>query len=446
MLLIKTAHTSPRLEYALDVLFTRIAGIRWRLLRAGESLPQGKSPILLSYGEEPHPGACLHIPASGLLWERGVRGQLPKPELQQGLPILFSAPPKSAHSLSFDFFAAAFFMLSRYEEYLPFAGDPHGRFRVEDSVFGKAKMPAYPEKPLLHLWLERFFDELQKHAEQSRYKQLKAELQKKQREFIFTPTYDLDLPWAFAHKRPLQAVGGALRDLFAQGPGSLLRRFRVWRKPETDPWFIFPFLQELHKKYRLRPIYFAPTGNYGRYDKSPSHRRPAYRRLLRQLKDEGELGLHPSYYSSENPALLKREKKRLEEILDQPVLKSRQHYLRFSFPQTPRSLLHAGITDDYSLGFAERPGFRAGICLPFPWYDLKEERSTTLLLHPLPLMDVSLFQYLKLSGQRAMSLSTSLRKEAQQCGGEFITLWHNNNLANRKERKWYESLVVEYSI
>jgi len=186
-------------------------------------------------------------------------------------------------------------MLSRYEEYLPFGGDAHGRFRVEDSIFAGAGMAQYPEKPLVHLWLEHFFDKLRMQLAKTSSPRLLDDLRKPRPSFTFTPTYDLDLPWQLAHKRPIQAVGGALRDLLRQGPRSLLQRYRIWRKPETDPWFVFPFLKDLHKKHRLSPIYFAPTGNYGRYDKSPSHKHPAYRKLLRQLSEEGAVGLHPSY-------------------------------------------------------------------------------------------------------------------------------------------------------
>jgi len=105
-------------------------------------------------------------------------------------------------------------------------------------------------------------------------------------------------------------------------------------------------------------------------------------------------------------------------------------------------LIRAGISDDYSLGFAERPGFRAGVCLPFPWYDLMRETTTTLLLHPLPLMDVSLFQYLRLSPTEAIQLGSTLRNEAKRYGGEFTTLWHNNNLSEREEQEIYEEIVA----
>ena len=445
MLLISAPQTGPRLRYVLEALFSHLTKIPWRLLPEDAETASPTTGLLISYGYEPRPEALLHIPAEGLLFETGIRKERPRPVLSNDpeLPLLFPIQPQSPRSLSFDLFSAAFYMLSRYEEYLPFEGDAHGRFRLRDSIFADSK-PAgiYPRKPLVDLWLEHFLERLQQEAQKQASGTALPDFRQARPAFRFRPSYDLDLPWMLVHKRPLQALGGALRDLLRQGPGSLLRRYRIWRKPENDPAFTFPFLEKLHEKYGLQALYFAPTGPYGRYDKAPSHRHPAYRRLLRKLDRRGEVGLHPSYHSSEKPELLLREKQRLEKILNRPLTASRQHFLRFRFPQTPRALTAAGITRDYSLGFAEAPGFRSGTCHAYPWYDLEKEEKTELMLHPLPLMDVSLFQYLKLPPKKAASLSNSLMEETRKYGGEFVSLWHNNTLASAGKREFYEQWVV----
>ena len=442
MLLISAPQTGPRLRYVLEALFSHLTKIPCRLLPEGAKAIRPGTDVLISYGREAHAEATLHIPAEGLLFETGIRKERPRPVLVESMewPLLFPMQAQNPHSLSFDLFAAAFYMLSRYEEYLPFEGDAHGRFRRQDSIF--ADTDIYPRKPLLDLWLEHFLQRLQEEVQKQALASALPDFRQVRPAFRFRPSYDLDLPWMFVHKRPLQALGGALRDLLRQGPKSLLRRYRIWRKPEKDPAFTFPFLEELHEKYGLQALYFAPTGPYGRYDKAPSHRQPAYRRLLRKLDRHGEVGLHPSYHSSEKPGLLQREKKRLEKILDRPVTASRQHFLRFRFPQTPRALAAAGITRDYSLGFAEAPGFRSGTCHAYPWYDLEKEEATELLLHPLPLMDVSLFQYLKLPPEKIATLSNSLMEEARKYGGSFVSLWHNNTLSGIEMREFYEQWLL----
>ncbi len=419
---------APRLHYTLDVLFKQMLGLDC-LLQAAH-LPQGKdAQVLISYGPRAHPKADLHIPEEGLLSEKGVRPLQIQTAQWGEHSILFPQKKQSENSLPFDLFAAAFFLLSRYEEYLPFQGDEHARFPLSAAILHGT---SYPEKPLIHYWMEALLEILR-----SKHPLLKPRLPA----YSFRPSYDTDLPWCLINKRPLQALGGSLRDLLQNGPRALLRRYRIWRKPETDPCFTFPFLQKTHKKLNLHPIYFAPTSNYGRYDKSPSHRNPAYRNLLKQLAREGEIGLHPSYKTLGNPCLLTKEKQRLEEITNRPVTQSRQHYLRFRFPQTPRQLLEAGISHDYSLGFAERPGFRMACCIPIPWYDIEEEKQTSLTLHALPLMDVSLLQYLQLNAEERERVFSQIFREIKKFGGEFTPLWHNNNLTTDKKQEEYENFL-----
>ncbi len=419
---------SPRLHYVLEVLFHRMAGLKYQTTT--QHLPKGQNKnLLISYGPQPHPQADLHIPEEGLLGEVGLRNSKPQKGFWKNHPTLFPQQKQSKNSLPFDLFSAAFFLISRYEEYQFFQADEHGRFPLTASVLYQTD---YPKKPLVNHWLEALLQTLKQKHNQLKYAPPP---------YRFRPSYDTDLPWSLAHKHPLQALGGSLRDLLQHGPKALIKRYHIWRKPETDPAFTFPFLQKLHRHFQLQPIYFAPTGNYGRYDKAPSHRKSAYQKLLRQLAKEGDVGLHPSYKTLERPDLLIEEKQRLEKIIDRPITQSRQHFLRFRFPQTPRQLLEAGIEDDYSLGFAERPGFRMACCMPVPWYDLQEEKQTKLTLHPLPLMDVSLTQYLQLNAEARRHLFGQICSEIKKFGGEFTPLWHNNHLSTSKARKEYESFL-----
>ncbi len=426
---IRSAENGPRLRYVLDVLFRHLCQTDYLLLKPGEHLPKGRNGLLISYGAAPDSEASIHVPEEGLLSERGIRAACPDVFEKGALPYLFEISPKHEKSLSFDLFSAVFFLLTRYEEYLPFQADVHGRFPLSASCLSNT---AYPDKPLVHYWADELFVRMEKQGWRING-----------RACVFRPSYDLDVPWSVTHKRFLQAVGGMLRGLLRQGPGHLFFRYRIWRKPEKDPYFTFPFLRFLHRRLGLQPLYFAPVGDYGRYDKAPSHRHSAYRSLLRTLAVEGEVGLHPSYASHEQPALLLREKKRLEEILDRPVRKSRQHFLRFRFPETPRYLIEAGITDDYTLGFAERPGFRAGVCIPFPWYDLEREEQTSLMLHPLPFMDTTFFAYQKNNPEEIFASWHAFVAEIRQYGGAFIPLWHNNNLSDEASRMLYEKLTEE---
>ena len=112
------------------------------------------------------------------------------------------------------------------------------------------------------------------------------------------------------------------------------------------------------------------------------------------------------------------------------ITKSRQHFLRLKFPDTYRQLLNAGILEDYTMGYASNPGFRAGICTPYFFYDLKKETTTNLVILPFQIMDVTLKDYMKLSPAEALKEIEMLMMEVKQVNGTFVSIWHNETITN----------------
>ena len=131
------------------------------------------------------------------------------------------------------------------------------------------------------------------------------------------------------------------------------------------------------------------------------------------------------------------EKQRMEKILGRPVSDSRQHYLLLAFPATYRKLLDAGITTDYTMGYPDRPGFRAGTATPFYFYDLEKEETTPLRIFPFQVMDGTLRQYLKMTPRDAITKITALRDEVRTTGGTFCTIWHNESLNDQGSWRGY---------
>ena len=80
------------------------------------------------------------------------------------------------------------------------------------------------------------------------------------------------------------------------------------------------------------------------------------------------------------------------------------------------------------MGYADEPGFRAGIARPFPFYDLSQEKKTVLTIVPFQVMDGTLRQYLHLSPDAAMAVIRSLISATRRSGGLFVSVWHNTSL------------------
>jgi hypothetical protein len=112
--------------------------------------------------------------------------------------------------------------------------------------------------------------------------------------------------------------------------------------------------------------------------------------------------------------------------------------LKFILPDTFNSLLAAGITEDYSMGFADMAGFRAGTCKPFYFYDLKNEKQNGLKIFPITFMESTL--QISLHPNESFEKIVSLLEEVKNVGGTFISLWHNHTISDTDEYKEWKNV------
>jgi hypothetical protein len=159
--------------------------------------------------------------------------------------------------------------------------------------------------------------------------------------------------------------------------------------------------------------------------------------LILKTAEKHGIGLHPSYRAGSDSVLLKSECRRLADITGRAIVNSRFHFIRLSFPASYRSVLEAGISEDYSMGYPEEPGFRAGIARPFYYYDLLDEKQTMLKVYPFQVMDGSLYQYKGMDAVAAKKVIEDMVSVTRMAGGTFISIWHNTSLLDDDNwREW----------
>lgn len=319
-------------------------------------------------------------------------------------------------ALQWDYPAAIFWWLSRQEEYDAQSYDEHGRFSGTSCLAYRLNAL---HKPIVDLLAALLPEQLQ--VTYPGWSPPPPEVH-------WLPTYDVDFAWQFAHrpliKWALSTLGAIRREGLQAGKESFLVRAGTQKDPYDfyDEWF------------QQKAVLFFPLGDPGQYDRQHDWRHPAYQDVIRRFHAAGRAGIHPSYPASNNEGQLQREVDRYIHITGALPLRSRNHYLRFSFPETSRHLIQAGIKEDWTMGFADHAGFRAGTCHPFKWYDLEEEKETELTIHPLVAMDVTLNFYMKQTPDEAITYLSELRNAVQQTGGEWITLWHHAAYAARSKQ------------
>jgi hypothetical protein len=335
--------------------------------------------------------------------------------------------------MPFDVFAAGFYLLSRYEEYLPHIKDRFHRFPAKESL---AYKNGFLKIPIIEYWLKELVLVIQ-----SKFPHFKPA----SRKFKFINTIDIDNAYCYLEKGLLRTVGAICRSLLQFDFNPIHKRIRVLLGKEKDPYDTFDYLLGIQKKYDFKSIYFFLLADYGYNDKNIAHTSKKFQALVKTMADYVKVGIHPSWASNADTHKLSKEISRLEAIVNREVIRSRQHFLRLDLPTTYRRLIDLGILQDYTMGYASQVGFRAGTSLPFYFYDLDMEMQTPLILHPFAVMDGTLNEYMELPIDDAQYLVKELLDYVKEVDGVFISLWHNETLCdNRHWKDWRQ--VYEYTI
>ncbi len=437
MLLVYSHKVTPRLTYIFKHFFTRILNIEVRFTSKIETFI-AHDGLKFSYTKQPL-GNELFIRSNELLFEQGI-DYLEITIAKWGeVPCFFQTNPTT--ELPFDIFAAGFYLISRYEEYLPHVKDDFERFPAEESLAFQNK---FLDKPVIDIWAYKFRDKLLQ-----KFPSFEDEIIHRKRKFQFISTIDVDIAYKYKNKGVIRTLGGLIKDLSQFNIQEIWNRLLVIVGLKEDPFDIFNRLISLHKKHDIKSVFFFLLSEYTSYDKNTSTGNLKYKLLIKNVADYVKVGIHPSYYSMKDEQKMKKEKRRLEEIVNFPIKKSRQHYLRMDLPETYQKLVDIEVGEDYTMGFASYYGFRAGTCTPFYFYDIDFEIQTPLKVFPYAVMDGTLKDYLKYSPKKSLDTILRLANEVKKVNGVFITLFHNESISGTGEwRGWnrvYENLLIKMS-
>lgn len=424
MLFIYTPRITKRLNYIFKLFFNDLIRVPYILSSDMDKFQKFEDPkIVYGASSENHP---LYFGSSKMLYESGISHDDLNTVEYKNLQVPFPVYQKGS-VFAFDIFAAAFYFVSRYEEYMPYRKDEYGRFTAHESFTYKH---AYLHKPIINIWAKDLVAMIQQH-----YPEFKSNFQS----FQFIPTYDIDQAWSYYQKGITRNVGGLLRDIYQLNLSKIGQRFRVLFGKEKDPFDNFNYLFTLQKQYKLKPIYFILFASLGPFDKNISPDNNTFRTLIKSIADKAKIGIHLSYASNENPDLIKKESRDLGKVVKVEITRSRQHFLKLHLPETYRDLLAIDLMEDYTMGYAAEPGFRAGICTPFYFYDLDYETETKLRVFPFAVMDGTLRDYKDVGIEEAKAIIQTLIYEVKSVNGTFVSLWHNESFSDQDRWKgWRE--------
>lgn len=455
-----TVYAPDNYRYEREYIFEVIFSCFWRIdyniifepdrsdvLISGQSGTVSIKDVLFSIAEKDWLSSkCLpNMPLNSAVFDSQLLSSF------NDIPVLYGQPFDSGNyldikdesiSLGIDIFGAAFFMLTRLEEYVSADRDNQDRFPVESSIAYKAGFLDYPivNEYLELLWLL--------------IKQIEPKLERKNCQYRVVPTHDIDNPFGMMFETPFQILRHFAGDiLYRKSIGSLLDRVReVLKCYFLKEQYIaeysktFDFILAESKKHCLRDIFFFMNSKKSWYDGNYTVDEPHVLVLINKLINNGHsVGLHPSFVSYNDSDEIKKEVDFMNSILSRnqlPMLVgARQHYFKWKNPDTWQYYENVGIPFDSSMIYAGQVGYRCGVCYPYPVFNLESRKKLKLVERPLIVMDRTLYEYMGLSYDEALPVIKKLANECKKYDGEFVILWHNTMLDNEAEREFYSRVL-----
>ncbi|MCK8480049.1 polysaccharide deacetylase family protein [Psychroserpens algicola] len=425
MLLVYTHKITPRLRYTFKHLCTRILGVPVSFTTTIEEFIAHDS-LKMSYTKQPLSNEVF-IRNHDLLFEQGLSDVDINVQSWNHTKCFFPTGEKSA--LPFDIFAASFYLLSRYEEYLPHVKDEYGRFTATESLAYKEH---FLKQPVVDIWAYELKNLLEQRFEGFTFPK---------RNYKIAPVIDVPMAFYFKQKGLLRTVGGALNDLFQLKLRRFYQRFLVLFGFKRDPYDTFKWIINKQKQFKFKFVVFFLIGDYSTYDKNININKKKFVSLIKSVADYSKVGLKVSYFALDDISILKKEKKKIENITNYELESTRHSFSKINLPTSYRNLIELEVKQDFTMGYLNQTGFRAGTCTPFLFYDLDYETQTPLLVNSFHCIDHALLKHQsqldkKQELQRLMS-------SVKQVNGIFTPVFHNYSFGNEPKWKGFRKLFTQ---
>jgi len=431
-------------SYIISIIFGEILGIDYNLQTRSEQINykiwfDDKKIIIEDHFFNIMPGDLSYLSESNI--PETVKFSKNHFLVEPDIPIIFGidkivVEENKLITCGIDIFSSAFFLLSRWEEYVVTKRDKFERFQAKESLTGIQNLL---HRPIVNEYAEMLW----KMITYLGYKH-----KRNPQNFEFIVTHDIDQPIRLANVKMLtksflknvfifkDLIGGAI-DVSTY----LLNKFT----PKFDKANSYDFLMQCSEQAGIRSVFNFQNSNKTKYDWGYNNSTKFLQHIFQLIKASGHIiGFHPSYYSYNNPALWKKEYDELCTLTKFEINVGRQHFLRFKVPNTWQIWDDNHMSADSTLGFPQKEGFRCGTCSSYSVYNILTRKKLKLKETPLVLMEKTLMNYQKdVSTENFLKKSKELVTTIKKYNGKFVFLWHNSSFDRKKyTTEFYKKLIL----
>lgn len=424
MILIYIKQLNPRISYVFKHIFTRILQVEIAFTSEIEKFIS-HTGYKISYGKQPL-GNELFFQSQGLLFQQGIESIDINVKEWEETHCFFQVSDKSC--LPFDIFAAAFYLLSRYEEYLPHVKDELGRYPYTESLGHKYN---FLNTPVVDVWSYKLKRALQEHFDDFKFKPVQSTTH-----FLI----NAEEPFAYDQKGFFRSVVGLANDVFELKFKAIIKRAKVLLGLERDPFDTFKWLVTSSKNKNFKLTVFFQIGEALSFNTSINTSRLHFKALIKYVSDYCEIGLLVSKNARFNAEILKSEKRRLEAITNRKAASTQFSQLVVGLPEAYRNLVAFEVENDFTMVYQKVPGFRAGTCTPFLFYDLDFEIKSPLIIMPVAFTSMG---FDKTSPKDTTTKISELQKQVAAVNGTFLGLFSNKNFNAAVNNKLWKSVFTD---
>lgn len=422
----------PEREYIIEIIFNEFLGLEYNLNFSDESentiinISNGNRIIFQDEFFSKYKSDSDYLKHSAV--PESITYSSNEFLMEENIPIIYGNNSININNetieCGIDIFASAFFMLTRWEEGVVKKKDKHNRFPAEASLaynFNFLNRPVVNEysEMLWNMMIKMGFDE---------------NLRKKS-EYEIIPTHDVDR--VYYNNQFEKLFGDVFIDL---KPQNAFKRIYYDIKRENK-YDTFDWLMDVNEKNSLvSRFYFLSDGNC-KEDKGFLLKDKFISELVKKIKERGHLiGFHPGYDTFENLVEWSRQKKKIEEVFEFSVEEGRQHYLRFSIPETIQIWEDNGMKIDSTLGYSSQAGFRCGTANEFTLFNVLTRKKMTLKERPLIFME----ETFRIRNKAAESLENAgkaidhFKEVCRKYKMPLTVLFHNSNFEPLRWKGWKE--------
>ena len=231
MILVYTPKITRRIEYIFKHIFINIIGLEVNFTSKVDVFVSFEGPKL-SYAPKKLYNE-FYIKSNSILLEQGFSDVDIDVKNWEDSKCFFY---NENGTIPFDIFAASFYLISRYEEYLPHLKDVYGRFSFQESIAHKNN---FIEDPVIDIWAYKLKDSLCSFFPNIIFND---------RKFKLKTIIDVPSVYYYKNKGFLRTIGGVFTDLIRFNPKNIYSRFLVIFRLQKDPYDTFNWIINKQKQ------------------------------------------------------------------------------------------------------------------------------------------------------------------------------------------------------